>query len=82
MDNLPTIGSRWTGDAKKFFIVKAVVELEGNTWVHYGEENTNKEYSCWIDSFLTRFKEDKSYGTRHVSERPPFSLVSWGSSRR
>ena len=46
-------GSRWTGGDRKVFTVISVVELEGHTWVHYRDDT--KEYSCYQESFLSRF---------------------------
>jgi hypothetical protein len=54
---LPKVGSKWwSGDSKTFYI-KAVVELEGKTWVYYGEYGSDREYSCYLESFLERFTE-------------------------
>jgi hypothetical protein len=51
-------GSRWTDNVNKVFHVIDVVELEGNTWVHYILEDKNdpKEFSCYVESFLQRFR--------------------------
>jgi hypothetical protein len=53
-------GSRWTGNNGDLFHVLSVVELEGHTWVHYikekAPEDSNREYSCYIESFLSRFR--------------------------
>lgn len=56
-------GSRWAS-ADKEFVVLAVVEQEGNTWVHYRKDLGIKvpalqcrEYSCYEESFLQRFRE-------------------------
>ena len=50
-------GSKWSGgDSRKVFYVKAVIELEGNVWVHYGEHGTDREYSCYQESFEARFQ--------------------------
>jgi hypothetical protein len=55
-------GSVWAGSETKF-IVLHTVELEGHTWVHYREHNPKKptleckEYSCYLESFLTRFNQ-------------------------
>jgi hypothetical protein len=54
---LPEVGSKWWSGNIKSFYVKSVIELEGNTWVHYGEYGTDKEYSCYLESFLHRFSE-------------------------
>ena len=56
-------GSRWSSTDKEF-IVLAVVEQDGHTWVHYREDLGIKvpalqcrEYSCYQESFLQRFRE-------------------------
>lgn len=54
------IGSVWWGGEDNKFIVLAVVEQEGHTWVHYRDDKSsgiNREYSCYIESFLQRFIE-------------------------
>lgn len=52
-------GSRWSGSDGKVFHVLHVVELEGHTWVHYiletTNESVNREFSCYLESFLSRF---------------------------
>ncbi len=51
-------GSRWAGgDYRQKFIVLSVVETGNEVWVHYRDESGNppKEYSCYKDSFLSRF---------------------------
>lgn len=54
-------GSVWVGGtSREKFVVITVSEVSGNTWVHYRTENTNKEYSCYLDSFIQRF-------SRHVN---------------
>lgn len=59
---LPKDGSKWTGDGRDRFHVLHTIELEGNTWVHYIKEtvkptNEIREYSCYVESFLQRFRE-------------------------
>ena len=53
------IGSKWTdqnGHTK--FRVLHTIELDGHMWVHYCDnDNGEKEYSCYVESFLTRFTE-------------------------
>jgi hypothetical protein len=52
-------GSRWTGsDHNKQFIVLSEIEHDGHIWIHYRDEKGEppKEYSCYKDSFLSRFK--------------------------
>jgi hypothetical protein len=60
MNNIK-VGSRWSSIDKNF-IVLAVVEADGHTWVHYREDLGIKvptlqcrEYSCYIESFVSRF---------------------------
>ncbi len=52
-------GSKWSNSNGKIFHVIHVVELEGHTWVHYimenADEHSNREFSCYQESFLTRF---------------------------
>lgn len=49
------VGSKWTGGDRKVFYIKAIIDIEGYTWVHYGEFATDREYSCYRESFLSRF---------------------------
>ena len=57
------VGSKWsgTGNEKNIFRVIHVVELDDHTWIHYIKENAaedlNREYSCYEESFLSRFRE-------------------------
>ena len=50
-------GSRWSSIEGKVFHVIHRIELEGNIWVHYilEDKNNPKEYSCYEESFLSRF---------------------------
>jgi hypothetical protein len=48
------IGSLWQGNEKKFIIV-ALTEQNDNTWVHYKNTQDQKEYSCYLEAFLSRF---------------------------
>lgn len=56
-------GSMWLATDGRQFRVQSVIELEGHTWVHYTNTQTGAEFSCWVDSFLQRYREDTSYGT-------------------
>jgi len=50
------IGSRWTSSDHTKFIVLHEVEVDGHIWIHYREElGDAREYSCYKDSFLSRF---------------------------
>ena len=51
-------GTRWWAGDNKRFLVLDVVEIEGQTWVHYRDDNRGvapQEYSCLIESFKQRF---------------------------
>ena len=53
-------GTLWEGSGRSKFIVISVTEVEGHTWVYY-RDNSNKtaeprEYSCYEESFVQRFK--------------------------
>lgn len=52
-------GTKWSSIDGKVFHVLHVVEIEGNTWVHYiletKDANVTKEFSCYQESFLSRF---------------------------
>jgi hypothetical protein len=50
-------GSRWSS-ITKVFIVLHVVEKDGHVWVHYRDEKGDPpmEYSCYQESFLSRFR--------------------------
>jgi hypothetical protein len=57
---LPKNGSKWVGTGRDTFHVLSTVELEGHTWIHYIKEtdketNEIREYSCYLESFLSRF---------------------------
>ena len=55
------VGSKWVGNGDNIFRVIHVIELEGHTWIHYIKENapedSTREYSCYLESFLLRFRE-------------------------
>jgi len=54
-------GTLWSGSNGKTFRVLSVVKIEENTWVHYRDQLRSpndeecKEYSCFIESFVSRF---------------------------
>jgi hypothetical protein len=52
-------GSVWEGSDRKQFIVLNTIEKEGQVWVHYREngKDQNREYSCYLESFVSRFRE-------------------------
>ena len=57
---IPKNGSRWQGNGRDTFHILSTIELEGRTWVHYIKDNATqdpKEFSCYLESFLERFRE-------------------------
>ena len=56
---IPKNGSKWTGGTGDRFHVLNTIELDGHTWVHYIKEDASepREYSCYVESFLERFRE-------------------------
>lgn len=54
-------GSRWSGSNFEKFQVINVTEIDNHTWVHYRNCKSNpdecREYSCYIESFLERFRK-------------------------
>jgi hypothetical protein len=56
---IPKDGSKWTGNVGDIFHVLHTIELEGKTWIHYIKEDSKdpREYSCYLESFLERFRE-------------------------
>jgi hypothetical protein len=48
-------GQIWESIDKEFRVIE-IVEIERNTWVHYIQEKTGQEYSCYLESFVNRFK--------------------------
>ena len=53
------VGSVWEGNDRKQFIVLSTIEKDGHVWVHYREngKDQNQEYSCYVESFINRFRE-------------------------
>lgn len=50
--------SRWVSTDGQEFTVIAQITLDGQTWVHYRNSQTGQTYSCWLASFLDRFREN------------------------
>ena len=55
------VGSKWMGNDNNRFRVIHVIELDDHTWIHYMKDNapeeSTREYSCYEESFLSRFRE-------------------------
>ena len=48
-------GSIYRSNDHKRFIIEKIVEDTQGTWVHY--RDNDKQYSCLIEAFLSRFTE-------------------------
>lgn len=62
-------GSFWSTANGQEFVVLALTEQDGNTWVHYrrNDRKDPQEYSCFVESFVQRYRRitnDKRYWTR------------------
>jgi hypothetical protein len=54
---LPKPGSIWAStDSVKFRVID-VVYTDDHVWVYYIKVKDGTEYSCYVDSFLARFRE-------------------------
>ena len=55
------VGSKWVGNENNIFRVIHVIELDDHTWIHYIKDNapedSTREYSCYEESFMSRFRE-------------------------
>ena len=53
-------GSKWVGNGDTIFRVIQIIEIEDHTWIHYIKDNapeeSTREYSCYEESFLSRFR--------------------------
>ena len=53
--------SKWNDGGGKIFRIIDIVQIEGYTWIHYIKENARddetREYSCYLESFLSRFTQ-------------------------
>lgn len=53
-------GTRWSGSDNRVFVVINSMTLEGKDWVYYRAEqpvdHLPAEFSCYEESFLSRFK--------------------------
>ena len=48
-------GSIYSSNDNKKFVIEQVLENNQGTWVHY--RDNDKQYSCLIEAFLSRFTE-------------------------
>ena len=57
MTTLLAQGSIWESTNSEKFRILHIIELESRTWVHYYSVNREMEYSCFLESFLERFRQ-------------------------
>lgn len=50
-------GDRWVSSDSKSFRVLSVLEKDNEVWIHYIDDH-GREYSCWEESFIHRFRKD------------------------
>ena len=51
-------GQVWSSpDSSRFRVIKQI-NMFGKEWVYYVNEETGKEYSCWLESFVSRFRPE------------------------
>jgi len=57
--NMVKEGTRWDGGNGKTFVVIHVIQRDGHTWIHYRNDDGSepKEYSCYEESFVSRFRQ-------------------------
>jgi hypothetical protein len=48
-------GQLWITNDRTEFRVINVVDIDNNTWVYYRNEKSGNEYSCYKESFESRF---------------------------
>lgn len=53
----PKDGSNWEGSNGTKFRVITTIWLDDGHWVHYKSLSNGNEYSCFVESFLERFRE-------------------------
>lgn len=58
-------GSTWGdgGSQRKFTVIRRI-ELDGNIWIHYRNEQ-GAEFSCYEESFIQRFRENTNEHRNH-----------------
>ena len=54
------VGSKWKGSDYTDFVVEAVKQIAGDTWVHYAKADkfgvgTDQKFSCLAGAFKVRF---------------------------
>ena len=48
-------GQIWEDIGNKFRVIE-VGSIDDHTWIHYKNQQTGQEYSCYQESFESRFK--------------------------
>ena len=60
------VGSIWKDKDCNTFRVINIVNVKGNDWVYYRKEKSstdqeNREFSCYLESFVSRFTPYNNY---------------------
>lgn len=61
-----TVGSIWKDSEYTNYVVINLVTINGKDWVFYRKEkavpeNENREFSCYVESFVRRFTPYDNY---------------------
>ena len=65
---IPKSGSTWmSADGNRFRVIDSIfLEEDGHQWVHYMRVENSNIYSCYLESFLERFREVQDDSSRRV----------------
>lgn len=53
----PMVDSVWSSTDSVEFKVKEIFEQDSDAWIRYVKMSDNTEYTCLVDAFLQRFRE-------------------------
>jgi len=57
MKNLPNLSSRWASSDSTEFKIEKLEHTGTGVWVYYQNVKTSQQYSCLVEAFMARFKE-------------------------
>lgn len=66
---IPKDGSVWmANNGERFRVINSIfLEEDSHYWIHYMKTGDNREtYSCYVESFLSRFTEVQDDSTTRV----------------
>ena len=52
----------WGSSDGRKFLVNGIMQQGPDTWIHYINVKTNQQYSCLVDAFVQRFREEPNDG--------------------